>query len=425
MQLPTGLSIPAPNTGKDLLNLASGGLWATRSVQMATLHYQQLLSHQALVLNCATVNHGDAGRAAIGDSGVQPANTSETVIAGNENKKNETSHADRQSGSATDQLSNGQQRGLVCEHCNIGFVYERTLVRHKKMVHDEKERVLPQCPVCHKKSRHPNVSLIHERTLHGNCQSSFVCGICSQLLSTKRELIQHRSIHAEIKKFQCVFCSDAFTKSSDLRRHKKCHFVGVRAGRFQCGVCDKLFCYKYKRDAHQKVHDEGRGKKCDECGEDFVGKTELARHRITRHGKGELHSCMLCDSELASEKSLRKHYINCHGVVKNVAESLKTSACKDANMHVNTDAECKEVTACSKAEKRKACSESEVESTCSESETESACSESETESTCGESEKGIICNEHAKEMPEDLKDHRHFPGKMTSRWIALFSAPQQ
>ena len=354
MQLPTVLSTPTSNTCRELPSPASGRPWPVWSVQASPPGHQILLRqqmqfcHQGLMSDDATVNHGSARRAVISDSGVRPASRSGTVIVDNKDKKDKASNADRQPGPASDKPASGHRKG-------------------------------------------------------------FACVVCRQSLPTRVELRQHCDTHhGKAKEFPCPFCDKVFAKSSDLIQHGKCYSSNVRSEEeFRCDLCDRVFCYKQNLRAHQKAHDDGRAQRCDECGVDFVGNTMLVYHRISCHGKGKLYSCTLCDSGLASKGSLKKHYANCHGVVEGAIASSKTNACKDANMHVNTDAECKEVTACSKAEKRKACSESEVESTCS------------------ESEKGIICNEHAKETPEDLKDHRHFPGKMTSRWIALFSASQQ
>ena len=63
--------------------------------------------------------------------------------------------------------------------------------------------------------------------------------------------------------------------------------------------------------------------------------------------------CTICRSNLASKKSLARHYAKCYESVKGVITSSETSTCKDAITQVNTDAECKEVAACSKAEKER------------------------------------------------------------------------
>ena len=434
MQLTTVLGVSTSNTSAGLLSPASGGSWLDWSARTVPVYQQMPICHQAplyhrqqiplcrqgLVPDDATVEHSSARRAVISDFSVRPASTSGTVIDDDKDKNDKTSNADGQPGPASDKPSSGHRRVIACESCGVGFAHASSLSRHKAIMH---KNYLFQCITCHKSFNRKDGLRRHEAAMHGGRRDGFTCVVCSQLLPTKFELHRHCDAHhSKAKKFPCSHCDKVFVKSSDLIRHGKCHVVDVRSkGEFRCGICDRLFYDKRHLSTHQKVHDEGRAQKCDECGVDFVGKVMLAHHRITCHGKGKFYSCKFCDSELASIGSLKKHYLMRHGVAENVVASSKTNACKDANMYVNTDAECKEITACGKAEKRQTCSESEAEISCSEPEVKSNCSELGAESTCGEYEKGIICNEHAKEMPEDLKDHRHFPGKMTSRWIDRFS----
>ena len=431
MQLPTVLSTPTSNTGRGLLSPAFGRSWLAWSAQTAppcrqmplhqrmpfyqqnlfyqhqqnlfyqhqqNLFYQQMqLCHQDLMPDDAVVNRGSARRATISDFDVRLVSPSETVITSTEDKeKDEASNTDRQSGYATDQLSNRQKGRLVCEHCNADFAYKRTLDRHKQTLHDG-DRLLPQCTVCYKQFRRLDALMKHVREFHVEGRGSFPCDICGQSLPTRFELKQHSDIHAKTKKNQCQFCGEFFTGLSELVQHKRCHY-GVKDKELRCGKCSMAFQCKWKLLKHQKGHVKSV-LKCDKCSGGFSSRVALSHHKISVHGNGKFHVCTICSEKFALKKSLARHCAARHEFVQGVITSSETSTRKkNAITQVNTYDEYKEVAACSKAGTRK---------------------------TCSEPEKWIVCNEHAKEIPEDLKDHCHFPGKMTSRWIAMLSANQQ
>uniref|UniRef100_A0A8C4QEQ0 C2H2-type domain-containing protein n=1 Tax=Eptatretus burgeri TaxID=7764 RepID=A0A8C4QEQ0_EPTBU len=48
------------------------------------------------------------------------------------------------------------------------------------------------------------------------------CSTCSQAFSHSSNLSKHKKIHTGVKPFKCSTCSKAFSHSSNLSKQKKC-----------------------------------------------------------------------------------------------------------------------------------------------------------------------------------------------------------
>ena len=75
----------------------------------------------------------------------------------------------------------------ICEICNRGFSNMRTLARHRKLFHLEKDMY---CPHCHKKYKAMDRLSRHLDVCHGEIEKHF-CHICGRFFSNIESLSVH------------------------------------------------------------------------------------------------------------------------------------------------------------------------------------------------------------------------------------------
>ena len=133
----------------------------------------------------------------------------------------------------------------LCEHCNKGFAWRPNLLRHK-MVHGEFRRF--PCENCDKVFTDPSNLQRHIRTSHVGARCH-ACPECGKTFATSSGLKQHTHIHSSVKPFRCEVCYKAYTQFSNLCRHKRMH-----------------------ANCRMQI-------KCHKCGQAFSTVTSLSKHR--------------------------------------------------------------------------------------------------------------------------------------------------
>ena len=132
-----------------------------------------------------------------------------------------------------------------CEHCPKTFAWRPNLLRHK-MVHGEFRRF--PCENCDKVFTDPSNLQRHIRTNHVGARSH-ACPECGKTFATSSGLKQHTHIHSSVKPFRCEVCLKAYTQFSNLCRHKRMH-----------------------ANCRMQI-------KCHQCGQAFSTVTSLSKHR--------------------------------------------------------------------------------------------------------------------------------------------------
>ena len=132
-----------------------------------------------------------------------------------------------------------------CEHCPKTFAWRPNLLRHK-MVHGEFRRF--PCENCDKVFTDPSNLQRHIRTNHVGARSH-ACPECGKTFATSSGLKQHTHIHSSVKPFRCEVCLKAYTQFSNLCRHKRMH-----------------------ANCRMQI-------KCHKCGQAFSTVTSLSKHR--------------------------------------------------------------------------------------------------------------------------------------------------
>lgn len=113
--------------------------------------------------------------------------------------------------------ANAEEKGHVCEHCGRTYRHAGSLLNHKNS---------------HK-------------------TGSFFCSVCQKEFTNLMALKNHRRIHTEPKRYQCVECGKAFRVSAQLICHRRIH---TKEKPFTCLLCDKSFSSKSNLRHHQKMH---------------------------------------------------------------------------------------------------------------------------------------------------------------------------
>ncbi|XP_029977869.1 zinc finger protein 646 isoform X1 [Sphaeramia orbicularis] len=114
-------------------------------------------------------------------------------------------------------MAGTEDKGHVCEHCGRTYRHAGSLLNHKNS---------------HK-------------------TGSFFCSVCQKEFTNLMALKNHRRIHTEPKRYQCLECGKAFRVSTQLICHRRIH---TKEKPFACLLCDKSFSSKSNLRHHQKMH---------------------------------------------------------------------------------------------------------------------------------------------------------------------------
>ncbi|KAL2078051.1 hypothetical protein ACEWY4_025736 [Coilia grayii] len=104
------------------------------------------------------------------------------------------------------------------------------------------------------------------------------------------------------KSHVCEHCGRAYRHAGSLLNHKNSH----KMGSFFCSVCQKEFTNLMALKNHRRIHTEPKRYQCLECGKAFRVSTQLICHRRI-HTKEKPFSCLLCDKRFSSKSNLRHH----------------------------------------------------------------------------------------------------------------------
>lgn len=117
----------------------------------------------------------------------------------------------------SNEASGAEEKSHVCEHCGRTYRHAGSLLNHKNS---------------HK-------------------TGSFFCSVCQKEFTNLMALKNHRRIHTEPKRYQCLECGKAFRVSTQLICHRRIH---TKEKPFACPLCDKSFSSKSNLRHHQKMH---------------------------------------------------------------------------------------------------------------------------------------------------------------------------
>ena len=150
----------------------------------------------------------------------------------------------------------GDRLPYSCIHCGAVFPTEKSLSNH----------------VC--------TNLIEVDTKEGE---PLTCGKCSTVCSSKKDLVQHMTVHhSNEKNFGCPQCD--YKAKSQLLITKHVRRLHKKERKHTCNLCGKSFFEKWNLTDHiVAVHQKKKPYVCDKCGKAFSQKSGLSSHNTFQH----------------------------------------------------------------------------------------------------------------------------------------------
>nr|CAD7265346.1 unnamed protein product [Timema shepardi] len=108
-------------------------------------------------------------------------------------------------------------------------------------------------------------------------KEEFSCSLCSKVFKMEEYLKAHIRIHTGERPYPCDQCPLAFSRASNLWKHKRTHVTRP----FSCQICRKRFALKYMLIAHtRKAHAPKEDVfACLDCDRTYSSLGNLSRHR--------------------------------------------------------------------------------------------------------------------------------------------------
>ncbi|XP_035227691.1 PR domain zinc finger protein 10-like isoform X4 [Stegodyphus dumicola] len=145
------------------------------------------------------------------------------------------------------------------------------------------------------------------------------CPECTQEFSSRRDLIEHASVHGKIgkqrcyrgiinpmKPFKCNLCYKSFASDERLIRHYLVH-GSEESKPLQCDTCFKRFLNNSALACHIKVHSEERKfYECPICKAEFDQIVALKEH-VHVHCENGVYKCPNCHKVFEEYNQVRKH----------------------------------------------------------------------------------------------------------------------
>ncbi|RUS77117.1 hypothetical protein EGW08_015133, partial [Elysia chlorotica] len=220
------------------------------------------------------------------------------------------------------------ERPFSCNICSKSFKLKHQLKLHEK-THNGSEPF--QCEVCGKKFIYRASFVSHQRT--HSVEKPFACHVCGAVFNQEGNMLRHISlVHTNERRFQCDVCDKRFNSRSVLKVHTRIHtgekpFTCVK----HCDVCGKPFKSLYQLDKHRyAVHSTKKYWRCEECGEMFKWKKDVA---LCTHSNRKVvpkqHKCLFCGAEFSTIARLREHRKTAHEVV----QKFPCLICDETFMH--------------------------------------------------------------------------------------------
>ena len=178
-----------------------------------------------------------------------------------------------------------------------------------------------ECSYCNKaiaKSKYKNhVVEAHGLPLSDIKQPEFsICPYCDKRSDKTSNTKCHIKLaHEKVYDCPCDFCSKAFLRPTELRKHTKAKHADKQPN-MKCNFCDLYFIQSVLKMAHESRHKDWRKFKCDFCHECFYKIDELENHTDDYHPDEPFKvGCNMCTEQFVQNDGLRNHLRKVHLVM--------------------------------------------------------------------------------------------------------------
>ncbi|KAM9774377.1 zinc finger protein 271-like isoform X1 [Syngnathus typhle] len=184
-----------------------------------------------------------------------------------------------------------------CDHCEKAFEFSLSLEAHKR-THNQL-----YCAVCRKVLKDA-ATLERHKASH----TEFQCTRCEKTFVLFKPLRKHyQHFHKVGRPFQCIHCSQTFSRLEYMIRHEWRH-----AGHLplKCSICAMGFRNDCDLVSHQRVHTKEKPYLCGDCGKTFSQRTNLLRHHRFVHSEEKdkkKHFCAECQTYFKEKGALLQH----------------------------------------------------------------------------------------------------------------------
>ncbi|KAM3592588.1 uncharacterized protein V6R79_021707 [Siganus canaliculatus] len=196
-----------------------------------------------------------------------------------------------------------KERSVLCDLCQQSFPNTASYQQHQDMHHRAQEPYQrgggqpADASICWDSGLNPNMEMDVLRK-----QDPPPLSHIPEQVSDSQNSQSHGSPGAEEKSHVCEHCGRTYRHAGSLLNHKNSH----KTGSFFCSICQKEFTNLMALKNHRRIHTEPKRYQCLECGKAFRVSTQLICHRRI-HTKEKPFACLLCDKSFSSKSNLRHH----------------------------------------------------------------------------------------------------------------------
>lgn len=202
-------------------------------------------------------------------------------------------------GYAIIEVAQDEEGEFICGECGKECSDIEAVNVHMK---EHTQADIYECMDCKQVFKFRQSLLQHIRTVHES-NRPYSCEVCWATFSSKNSLRNHRVIHLSLR-YPCEECGNEFKGRSGLYLHKQRVHRGKKD--FECDYCGKMFALKCQRDTHRRIHTGEKPFKCETCGAGFRAQSGLYAHRKT-HTDERPYKCEICGKRLRLPYNLRLH----------------------------------------------------------------------------------------------------------------------
>ncbi|XP_058453698.1 zinc finger protein 271-like [Malaya genurostris] len=202
---------------------------------------------------------------------------------------------------ASKRRENAEEReydDYICYVCHKSFRNEKSLQIHQFPRKTDGQHVCKECGA----SFH-NLSTFnaHEKMHSGTRE--FQCDVCDKAFYDERTLRIHKVCHNEERPYVCDVCSKSFLRKGNLKVHKRCHSKGI----WECSYCQEKFKTNQSLVLHIRYHTGEKPYQCRYCENRYSHTTDRQRHEMAAHTKVRPHKCSECPAAFIRKRQLTIH----------------------------------------------------------------------------------------------------------------------